>query len=1013
MTPPRLAVPLLLALSAAAAEFPKLINTELDLSVPLPSAAAATAAMKAPPGFDVTLFAAEPAVQNPVALSWDDRGRLWIAENFTYAERAVRFDLSLRDRVLILEDRDGDGRADSRRVFTDEVQMLTSLAVGHGGVWLMCPPHLKFIPDRNADGVPDGPAELVLDGFNVARENYHNFANGLKWGPDGWLYGRCGHSCPGLVGAPGTPDAARVPLEGGIWRYHPQRRVFESLNSGTTNPWGHDWDRHGELFFINTVVGHLWHGIPGAHYRRSTSLTSNPHIYSVIDQHADHYHFDTGKGWTASRGGTANDLGGGHAHIGMVIYQGDNWPAAWRDKLFTVNQHGRRLNVERLERSGSGYVGRHEPDFLLAGDPWFRGLDLSTGPNGGVFLIDWSDTGECHDNTGVHRESGRIFKITHRDAPRTPTAPADLSPLDSAALADLHCHTNEWQVRAARLLLSERARAGADLSASHPRLRALLASTDTTHRLRALWTLRLTGGCDDATLRALLRDPDEHLRTWAIRLLTDTWPLDHRTAVRPAAPEAAPPTALLGEFAQVAATDPSGLVRLTLASTVQRLPLVSRPALAAALAARASDATDHNLPPLVWFGLVPVAAAEPAALLPVATASTWPDLNRWIARRLAEDLTTRPAPLDALLSALATAPTASLAATLQGLTEALAGWRKAPRPSSWDAFSARLANATDPAVLARLRDLSALFGDGRALDEVKRVALDDKAELPAREAALRTLIESRPPDLRAVCEKLLDVRFLNAIAARGLALFDDPAIGVKLARAYRRFAPASRPAILDTLVTRPAFAHALLDQIGDARIPRYEVTAFHARQIRAFNDPALTQKLTDTWGELRDSAADKTKLIADLKAKLTPAALARADLAQGRVLAATCTACHTLYGEGGKIGPDLTGSGRANLDYLLENIIDPSAVVAPDYRVTLVTLKDGRVLSGALAVQTARTLTLRQMTEPIVLERSEILKQETSPLSLMPEGLLQSYNDTRVRDLIAYLMHPTQVPLPP
>ena len=165
-------------LPASAADFPKLTNTETDLSKPLMPAVEAAQKMKAPDGFAVTLFAAEPQAQNPIAMSWDAKGRLWVAENFTYAEKGQRWDLSLRDRVLIFEDADGDGRADSRKVFTEDVQMLTSVAVGRGGVWLMCPPQLLFVPDADADGVPDGPAQTMLEGFTVAKDSYHNLVNG-------------------------------------------------------------------------------------------------------------------------------------------------------------------------------------------------------------------------------------------------------------------------------------------------------------------------------------------------------------------------------------------------------------------------------------------------------------------------------------------------------------------------------------------------------------------------------------------------------------------------------------------------------------------------------------------------------------------------------------------------------------------------------------------------------------------------------------------------------------------
>jgi len=174
---------------------------------------------RVPDGFHVSVFAAEPDVQNPIAMAWDARGRWGIAENYTYADRTKKFDLSFRDRVLIFEDTDGDGRHDKRTVFTDDVQMLTGIEIGNGGVWLMTPPQLVFVPDRDGDDQPDGAPVVMLDGFTPSTDNYHTFANGLKWGPDGWLYGRCGASSPGRLGAPGTPDEQRVPLNGGIWRY--------------------------------------------------------------------------------------------------------------------------------------------------------------------------------------------------------------------------------------------------------------------------------------------------------------------------------------------------------------------------------------------------------------------------------------------------------------------------------------------------------------------------------------------------------------------------------------------------------------------------------------------------------------------------------------------------------------------------------------------------------------------------------------------------------------------------
>lgn len=923
---PRLALFALFAcLGLAWAEFPALYNSDPGNPQPM-LAKEALKALRLPEGFKATLFAAEPDVQNPVALAWDSRGRMWVAENYTYAERQKRFDLALKDRVILLEDRDWDGVAETRKVFTEDVQMLTSVEVGRGGVWLMCPPQLLFIPDQNADDIPDGPPQVMLDGFTVAKDNYHNFANGLRLAPDGWLYGRCGHSCPGNLGVPGTPDEQRVPMKGGIWRYHPERRIVEVLTHGTTNPWGHDWDADGEMFFINTVTGHLWHLMHGAHLMDSSTL--NPWVYEKLDTIADHYHYDRSGSWTESRDGKANSLGGGHAHIGMMIYQADQWPEKYRQKLFTLNMHGRRANVERLERHGSGYVGRHEPDVFLSDDPWFRGMEISTGPDGSGFMLDWSDTGECHESTGVHRTSGRIFRISYGE-PKKPERP--------------FAWTKPWP-------------------------------------------------------KASLVSDNEHSRVLAIREMTQFWPID--TISGKAHPQAMSEVQGLETLLKLAKEDRSSLVRLNLASTLQRLPLKQRPGLAAALLAHAEDAADPFIPYLVWYGISPLAGQDPAALVKLAQACTWPKTLKWMTRALASD----HAALDALL---AVAKPEQVPVIVEGMAEAFKGLRKVNKPRNWE----RLATMASGAATV-IRDLSILFGDGRALGDVKKLALDPRAEPADREAALKTLIEARPVDLRSICESLLEVRGLNVVAVRGLTLSDDPSIGRRLVQDYRKFGSADRAAVLDALASRPAWAAAMLDGVGKGQIARTDVTAFHARQIRGFNDEALTKTLTEVWGELRESTGDKKELMEKLRKQLTPVTLAKASLGQGRMLfKAICGACHQMYGEGGKIGPDLTGSGRANLDYLLENIADPSGVVSADYRMSIVTLKDGRILSGVVAGGTDKTLSLRTMAETITLEKSEIAKTETSSVSMMPEGLLLAFQPDQIRDLIAYLMHPVQVPL--
>lgn len=977
---------------ACADDFPEVYNSEKNQKGEPMGAEEAAKAFQVPEGFEVTVFAAEPEVRNPIAMSWDHKGRMWVAENYTYAEKGKRFDLNLRDRIVIFEDADGDGKAEKRKVFSDKLQMLTSVEVQPGGVWAMCPPQLLFIPDANGDDVPDGEPVVVLDGFTVAKSNYHNFANGLRWGPDGWLYGRCGGSCPGMVGAPGTVEGERVPLRGGIWRYHPKRKFFEVIVHGTTNPWGHDWDEHGEGFFINTVNGHLWHMIPGGHFDRPFGRSVNEKVYEAIQMHADHWHYDRGESWQKSRGGAANDFGGGHSHIGMCIYQGDHLPAEWKGKLLTWNQHGRRLNREKLEREGSGYVARHEPDQFLAGDEWFRGLDIREGPDGALYGLDWSDTGECHDHTGVHRTSGRIYRFSYGETEEVRDAQKVLG--GTGMNREFFAAKGAWMFRQ-WLLLSSLTKADASGFSNWVKKPGL-----SKVRLRMLWMMNAAGGVDREVLLTLLDDGDEHMRVWAIRLLTDEWPIDsvygpmaHRKT--PSDPE------LRDRFVEMAKSDQSGLVRLALASTLQRMPVEDRVVLASALAGRVEDAGDHNLPKLVWFGIATLGDEK----LKVAEATTWSDLLRYIARSTPGD-----SKLVGEVVRLATQEETKSGSLLKGLMEGFKGWQKAPMPVAWDVDSVELTKRHPKLT----RELSALFGDGRAMDSLKATALNEKEELRVRKRALEALIDAKAEGLRLLCEKLFGTKGLCATAVKGLAGFDDSAIGGFLAKNYRKVSQVEgKASVIDALVTRPKWAGFLLQEMKRGEIPRKAVTPFHARQIFAMKDEELTKQVREVWGEIRQSDEVMKKRIEALEISLSAEVRLKADKAKGRVHFQTlCASCHRLYGEGGKLGPDLTGSGRADLGYLLENIVAPNSVVPAEYQMSIVKLKDGRVLSGVVSASNDRTVTLQTLTEEMTLEKSTIVETTRLTDSMMPPGLVDGLSGEEIRDLIGYLMHPGQVALP-
>ena len=978
-------------------EFPVLPNTESSTDADPPSAEESATAFSLPDGVKVKLWASEPKVQNPIAMAWDSQGRMWIAENYTYASRKIRFDLSLKDRVIVLSDEDGDGRAEIRKVFTDEVQMLTSVEVGHGGVWLMCPPQLLFIPDQDGDLVPDGEPEVMLDGFDVARGNYHNFANGLRWGPDGWLYGRCGHSCPGKIGVPGTPEDLRYPIDGGIWRYHPKRKVVEVLAHGTVNPWGHDWDEHGELFFINTVIGHMWHMISGAHYRESGSGASqNPLIYERMHQHADHFHYDTNLPWGRSRYGAANDFGGGHAHVGMAIYQAEHFPSEWKNRLLTWNQHGKRLNRERLKRKGSGYTGVHESDAFLHPSEWFRGMEVSVGPDGAIYGLDWSDTGECHDHTGVHRTSGRIYKFYYQNNPVADLTVVENAEADPEAIIR---HANAWFSRQWIRALAEgeqfHSKKAIQIS------REILADTQEKPaiRLRAMWGLYAMGLLNPEDF---IEDSNEHICTWAIRLLIDSQPMDTLFGPREKAWPMSNPK-LEKKFTALAKRNDSSLVRLALASSLQRLPVSSRLDLAKALVTHSEDGADHNIPMIVWAGILPLVEQDPGGLIEVARATTWPSLRTWIARAMTERSEEQPEIFDALLNLLIEQPT-EVDSLLAGMERAVLGIDQCKKPKKWNRVRNKLSK--NPTVLK----LSVIFGDPEATQEMEKVVLDPQINSVDRRRTLKVLIESDFPKLKSLCEILLADPEMQGIAARGLSRFKDLEVGKKLRDQLNKFSGEEQNEVVEILCGRPSWADALLDKIGQGQISKSVLSPYHASQIQALADLELNQKLAEVWGVIRSTPAGLSKRKEELKEELNTSHLANANLSEGRNLyQQQCSNCHVLYGEGGKLGPDLTGSGRNNLDYLLENIVDPNSVVSADYRMNVIELLDGRVLSGMIAEQDRNSLTLRMPGSETVLRKSEIKKRQTLENSIMPAGLLDHLEPDQRRNLVAYLMHPFQV----
>ena len=938
--------------------------------------------------FQVNAYAAEPMITQPMAFCWDDRGRMWIAENRDYESRGRGFSNSGDSRILILEDTDRDGVADKRTVFSEGIPFPAAIAVGFGGLWLGAPPNLLFLPDRDGDDRADKEAiEIRLTGWGI--RDRHETLNSLHWGPDGWLYGCQGFATPSRVGKPADPDNRTlyrhqenfpndialtdeaVDINGGVWRYHPTKDRFEVVAHGFSNPWGIDYDAKGQLFITACVIPHMWHVIPGGIYHRQGGRHFNPYVYHDIRTIADHRHRS--------------------AHGGARVYLSDAFPESYQGKIFMANIHEHAVLVDSLIPQGSGFVASHHEDFLLANNAQWIGFSVEIGPEGGVYVLDWHDADICGKEV-INKDTGRVFRIVPQQtqAQPWPNRYADLATLPDAELVALQTKPSVWHARRARTILQDRAHRQSLAPHTHVQLRRILsAEINQDYRLRALWGLHVTQGLDETALLSILEDSDEYLRSWAVQLLCE---------------DQAPSPAALRRFAALAESDPSPVVRLYLAAALQRLPHDSRWPILNALVRHAEDDDDHNLPRMIWFATEPMVVQNTDSALALANASRLKLVQRCIARRLAD-----AEAWETLVQGLGQAEPQAQAGLLRGFLQGLEGRNEARPPENWPPVFARLRNDADEEIRRLSLEIAQYFGDLEATKTMLSELADETAPLENRQKALRYLAGQRHPQLPERLPSLLEAPELRVEAIRAVAAFDNDRLNRALLNRYPQWNPTEKQETLQSLSSRPRSGRLLTDAIRDESIPRHEVPAYVARQLRR----VVGNGFVEVWGPIEQLTAEKQTAYLKYRNLLTEQALREGNPAQGRVLFnQACGICHKMYDSGSNIAPDITGADRTNLDYLLSNIIDPSADIQDDYRLVMITTRDGRSYAGNIANESERQLALRTIGQNIVLNRSEIQSREIAPISMMPEGILEQLTDRQVLDLFSYLQTTSQVPLP-
>jgi putative membrane-bound dehydrogenase-like protein len=953
------------------------------------------AKFKVPDEFEVKLFAGEPQVVNPVAFTIDEKGRVWVVESFDYPKRAGK--QVPRDRIVILEDTDGDGVCDKRTVFAEgkdfpvpaerakaglgAFDLCTGIEVGNGGVYVGAAPYLWFIENKNDK---PGKFEVLLKGFG--SQDTHETLNTFQWGPDGWLYGLHGVFTQSNIRAADGPETR---MNAAVWRYHPKRKTFEIFAEGTSNPWGMDWrNTDGQFILACCVIPHLYHIVPGGIYKRQAGASYNPHTYGYINEICDHT-FHKESGW---------------AHAGLISLDVPHMPKRFQNSVIFGSIHGCSLKQNVLKPNGSTYTATRGDDFLTSGDKNFRPINMRWGPAGDIYLIDWHDQHPCHQTNpdDWDYERGRVYRIQLKG---TKTKKAeDLGKKTGEELAKSAAgSSNPWEYRTALRVLRERTDRGVPVGVNPALFKAA------TSPARAMWTASAMGLVNRDAVAAFDPAADQPkveeingAMLWSIRSLAESEFLTDKT---------------VAGFTSVARRVADAIVRRELASAAIRLSERHDVApLLRALMSHKEDAKDPVIPQLVWIAYEKIIAKKQGASTPAEKELAWlaeqaPDnifvrdqIVPKVMRRLVA--TGQPSDLRLCVEFVAKVKDAhTREKALDGLAIALDKQTVKP-PEEWAALQAEIARDNNPKLVALANRLAVSFRDPAALKRAIAAAGDTGLSADARAEAVRQLGALKAPETASLLLNLVRKDASEAIraeAARALGGFDGPKIGADLLAGWADYPKGVRTDVVNALATRKEWARALLAAMADKTVDRTEVTDNTILRIQAFNDGDLNKLIEKAWGRTRATPADLAKLIDKTRESLYDAP---ASFERGRkVFENTCAKCHKFEGKGAEVGPALEGGGR-DIEYILVNVLDPNRVIGAPYFLRTARLLDDTVFQGILAEEDDNFVTLKIENGVLKkIKKADLAEPvRVSEKSLMPEGLGYNMTAQDFRDLVRYLM---------
>ena len=954
---------------------------------------------KVAPGLEMQVVAHEPTITQPLNMHFDERGRLWVIQYIQYpfpaGLKVVKYDQYLRaifdkvppppphhfkgkDRVTILEDKDGDGVFESAKDFLSDLNIARSVVTGRGGVWVLNPPYLLFYPDKNRDDIPDRDPEVVLSGFGL--EDTHSGASSLAWGPDGWLYGAHGSTC--------TADIKGVKFLGqAIWRYHPERKIFEVFAEGGGNTFSFEFDAKGRAFsgtnHGDTRGMHYPQGGAGIKTWGKHGPLMNPYSFGWFE-HMAHKGFQPRFAQT------------------MCIYEGGAI-AQIEGYLVAPMSLMNRVMASKMSRDTSTYRTDDIEPLVMTDDRWFRPVDTKVGPDGAIYMADWYDSRLTHvdPRDTWDREHGRVYRLQATGA--KPVKPFDLAKLSSDELTRYFTHPNKWFRQTALRLLYDRHDAKL-----LPKLKKLVAENTGQLALEAFWAVNACGGFNDAYALQTLDHKDEFVRYWTVRLLGDRYePARYSSSTEQPAPL---PAAIQKKLEALARTEAEAQVRVQLASTAKRVPGVNALPVVRELMYRAEDAGDKHLPLLEWWALESKAVSDRARLLEMLRESAlWrtPVFSKFMVARLGQRYTAERTEENFKTAAqlLAMAPGAEFVDELvKGMEAGLQGDRVTSVPA---ALSKQVAEVWDtrPQTPTLVSFALRLNHPPAAAAAVKRLA--DPKTPGAERKALMTLVAERRID--AAVPVLTDsLKKEKAESARldlinALGRFSTPEIAATLLELYPAMTAKLRAATVTALSSRADWARSLLEEVDRGHIKKEQVSVGNLMAIQKLSDPQTDKLLKKHWGNLRPTSEEKEKLVQNVRGLL---AKAKGDPTKGHELFKTlCANCHTLNAEGGKVGPDLTGYERDNLDFLLPSIIDPSLGIREEFTAFNLTTKDEQTFTGFIAENTPKSVTILDANSTkTTVAREDIKSLAASATSLMPEGLLEALTPDQVRDLLAYVM---------